>query len=169
MIQRSAAVRETMPIPKNPASVAGRNAKRNSYELNNIRRASFSECDRKNCTLRTPGNMALNGSPVSIGKMLAVWSVRRRGSLLTTTCTDRLSLHSSHSISPPLAMSTLSCPADCSQRRLKTDRRRSRSHASYRIFALVSATMAPTFSNDSMSATLNFTPNSISTATIKLM
>jgi hypothetical protein len=35
--------------------------------------------------------------------------------------------------------------------------------------SLVSPTMAPTFSNDSMSATLNFTPNSISTATIKLM
>ena len=41
-------------------------------------------------------------------------------------------------------------------------------HESYRRSALVSATMAPTFSNDSMSATLNFTPNSISTADDKI-
>src|SRR6185312_3162545 len=34
---------------------------------------------------------------------------------------------------------------------------------------VVSLTIAPTLGNDSMSATLNFTPNSISTATMKLM
>jgi hypothetical protein len=34
---------------------------------------------------------------------------------------------------------------------------------------VTSVTIAPTFANDSTSATLNFTPNSISTATIKLI
>src|SRR6185369_3733930 len=37
-----------------------------------------------------------------------------------------------------------------------------------RIF-IISVTIAPTFANDSMSATMNFTPNSSSTATMKLM
>src|SRR5205814_10097384 len=51
----------------------------------------------------------------------------------------------------------------------RSRRQRYPGHAGYRSIALVWATLAPTSSNDSMSATPNFTPSSISTAAMKLM
>src|SRR2546427_5610865 len=51
----------------------------------------------------------------------------------------------------------------------RSGRQRYAGHTGYRSIALVLATIAPTSSNDSMSATPNFTPSSISTAAMKLM
>ena len=120
--QNSAHEREAAPTAKKTARVVGRNKKINPKELNNIgdylvpnkrigstakvyaperAKGRFYTVDWGDCTLRMTGSMIFNGSLLSTGNTVVVWSVKRRGNRFTITRTRPAERFiSAHSISP---------------------------------------------------------------------